>query len=57
MGSGTSGVAAVKSGRKFIGCEIDERFFDIACERISMAYNQGDMFEAPLQRYKQEGFI
>lgn len=44
MGSGTTGVACVKLGRKFIGIEIDEKYFDIACKRIRDAYAQPDMF-------------
>lgn len=44
MGSGTTGVACVKLGRKFIGVEIDEGYFNIACKRIRDAYNQPDMF-------------
>jgi len=44
MGSGTTGVACVKTGRRFIGIEIDEDYFDIACERIRKAYAQPDMF-------------
>lgn len=44
MGSGTTGVACVKLGRSFIGIEIDEGYFDIACERIRKAYAQPDMF-------------
>ena len=44
MGSGTTGVACVKLGRKFIGIEIDETYFDIACKRIREAYAQPDMF-------------
>jgi len=37
MGSGTTGVACVEVGRRFVGIEIEERFFDIACERIARA--------------------
>jgi len=44
MGSGTTGVACVKLGRKFIGVEIEPRYFDIACRRIEQAYAQPDMF-------------
>ena len=44
MGSGTTGVACVKLGRKFIGIEIEPRYFDIACKRIQAAYDQPDMF-------------
>lgn len=44
MGSGTTGVAAVKLGRRFIGIEIEPKYFDIACKRISEALRQPDMF-------------
>jgi DNA modification methylase len=44
MGSGTTGVACVKLGRKFIGIELDPGYFDIACKRIREAYAQPDMF-------------
>jgi len=44
MGSGTTGVAAVQMGRKFIGIERDPKYFEIACQRIEEAYLQGDMF-------------
>jgi site-specific DNA-methyltransferase (adenine-specific) len=47
MGSGTTGVACAKLGRKFIGIEIDPGYFDIACRRIEEAYKQGDLFVAP----------
>lgn len=47
-GSGTTGVACVKLGRKFTGIELDPDYFDIACARIEEAYRQPDMFvEAP----------
>jgi DNA modification methylase len=44
MGSGTTGVAAVQGGRKFIGIEIDEKYFDISCRRIEEAQRQGRLF-------------
>jgi hypothetical protein len=44
MGSGTTGVAAVQMGRRFIGIERDPGYFDIACRRIEQAQRQGDMF-------------
>jgi site-specific DNA-methyltransferase (adenine-specific) len=44
MGSGTTGVACVKLGRKFIGIEIEPKYFDIACRRVEAAYAQPDMF-------------
>ena len=45
MGSGTTGVACMNLGRKFIGIEIEERYFDIALERIDQAQRQGRLFE------------
>lgn len=38
MGSGTTGVACLKTNRKFIGIEIDENYFKIAKERIERLY-------------------
>ena len=37
MGSGTTGVACVRTGRKFIGIEKSPEYFDIACKRIEKA--------------------
>ena len=45
MGSGTTGVACANLGRKFIGIEIEPKYFDIACERIEAAQAQGRLFE------------
>jgi len=42
MGSGTTGVACAKMGRRFIGIELDEGYFDIACKRIQAAYDSPD---------------
>lgn len=44
MGSGTTGVVAVTSGRKFIGAEIDPRHFETACRRIEAAQAQQRLF-------------
>ena len=44
MGSGTTGVAAVQLGRKFIGIEREPKYFDIACKRIEQAVAQGQLF-------------
>ncbi len=40
MGSGTTGVACVTLNTKFIGIEIEPKYFDIACERIDQAQRQ-----------------
>ena len=45
MGSGTTGVACMNLGRKFIGIEIERKYFDIACERIEQAQKQQRLFE------------
>jgi site-specific DNA-methyltransferase (adenine-specific)/modification methylase len=51
MGSGTTGVAAIQMGRKFIGIEREPKYFDIACKRIEQASKQTDMF---IEQPKQE---
>lgn len=45
MGSGTTGVACIRLGRKFIGIEREPKYFDIACRRIEQAYAQRPLFE------------
>ena len=40
MGSGTTGVACVQTGRNFIGIEIEPKYFDIAEKRIHDAQQQ-----------------
>lgn len=44
MGSGTTGVAAIQMGSKFIGIEREPKYFEIACKRIEQASKQVDMF-------------
>lgn len=49
MGSGTTGVACVRTGRKFIGIEKEPRYFEIAVKRISDELNRAPLFEpAPI---------
>lgn len=57
MGSGTTGVAAVKLGRRFTGIEIDPGYFDIACRRIEAALKEPDMFIEPPKPMKQEALL
>lgn len=53
MGSGTTGVACARLSRKFIGIEIHESYFDIACRRIEEAYRHQDLFiHAPVEPEK-----
>jgi site-specific DNA-methyltransferase (adenine-specific) len=53
MGSGTTGVACVKLGRKFIGIEIEPKYFDIACKRIEAATREPRL-PIPEPKAKQE---
>jgi len=57
MGSGTTGVACAKLGRKFIGIEIEPKYFDIACRRIEAAYKQPDLFISKPEPAKQEALL
>ena len=57
MGSGTTGVACSRMGRRFIGIEIEPKYFDIACRRIEQAYAQPDMFIEPTAKAKQLGMM
>ena len=54
-GSGTTGVACVKTGHAFTGIERDPEYFQIMCDRIDEAIRQpADMFYAPPEAPKQE---
>lgn len=56
MGSGTTGCAAVEMGIPFIGIELSEEYFDIACRRIEQAYAQRQLFVPEAPQPKQLGF-
>jgi len=57
MGSGTTGVAAIQMGRKFIGIEREPKYFDIACKRIEQAVAQGQLFEPEPKKQQQVSFL
>lgn len=57
MGSGSSGVAAVRCGRSFIGCEINPAHFETACRRIREAIDAPRMFIERPAPEKQEAFL
>lgn len=44
MGSGTTGIACIRTGRKFIGIEKDRKYFDAACDRLDRELAQGRLF-------------
>lgn len=54
MGSGTTGVACVKTGRNFIGVEIDPGYYAIAERRIKEAQSQPSLFSTPERQLKTE---
>jgi len=57
MGSGTTGVACAKLGRRFIGIELEPKYFDIACKRIDDAYKQPRLFKEEPPKPKQEALL
>ncbi len=57
MGSGTTGVAAIQLGHRFIGIEREPKYFDIACKRIEQAYAQGQLFEPIQTKQEQESLL
>ena len=60
MGSGTTGVACVKTGRKFIGIEKEPKYFEIALKRIEEAERLAkcDLFKEPKQpKLTQRGLV
>ena len=57
MGSGTTGVACVQLGRKFIGIERESKYFYIACRRIEQAYSQPRLFTDDAPKAKQDALF
>lgn len=57
MGSGTTGVACIRTGRRFIGIEIDPRHFKTACDRIQREVDQFQLPLAPEPQPKQVDLI
>lgn len=57
MGSGSTGVAAVRRGKAFTGIERAEKYFDISCRRVSDALSRPDMFIEQPKPAKQESML
>jgi DNA modification methylase len=57
MGSGTTGVACVRTGRRFVGIEIDENYFNIAVKRIKKELSRPTFFRPqPAKNLKRPTF-
>lgn len=56
MGSGTTGVAALQLGRRFIGVEREPKYFDAACRRLADAKKQPDLL-IEATRPKQDAML
>jgi site-specific DNA-methyltransferase (adenine-specific) len=57
MGSGTTGYAAIRLGRGFVGIEKDEKYFDVSVDRLSEALKQEDLFAERRKPEKQDSFL
>jgi site-specific DNA-methyltransferase (adenine-specific)/modification methylase len=57
MGSGTTGVSAIQTGRKFIGIEREPKYFEIACKRIQQAVNQPQLFKPEPAKQTQDSMF
>jgi site-specific DNA-methyltransferase (adenine-specific)/modification methylase len=54
MGSGTTGVACVRTGRRFIGIEKEPKYFSIAKQRIEAELARMPLFESPPEIVQRE---
>lgn len=57
MGSGTTGVACVQTGRRFVGCEILPEYFKVAQRRIADAQARPRLFEDAPQVQAQQAHL
>ena len=57
MGSGTTGVSAVRAGHGFVGMELKPNYFDIAARRIEAELSRPRLFADPVARPVQEALL
>ena len=53
MGSGTTGIACIRTGRRFIGIEIEPKYFDIAVKRCKAELDRFPLFEREHEKERQ----
>lgn len=56
-GIGSEGHVALQMGRKFIGIEREQKYFDIACRRIEQAYSQPNLFQEQEKKAIQDSLF
>lgn len=56
-GSGSTGRACIKSGRKFIGVELCQKWFDLSCKLLEEAQKQTSLFDFDVRELKQESLL
>lgn len=57
MGGGSTATAAARLARRFIGVELDPRWFDLACKNVELAYRQGDLIRDRFQPPEQMSLV
>jgi DNA modification methylase len=56
-GSGTTAIACIRTGRRFIGCELSEEYCEIAAKRCDRELDQGKLFTAPPPKAVQRSLM
>lgn len=54
MGGGSTALAALRMGRRFVGVELDPRWFDLSCRRLEEVVAQGDLFAEETYRKAEQ---
>jgi DNA modification methylase len=52
-GSGTTGVACIRTGRRFIGIEIEEKYCAIAADRLRREAERFPLFPEPVLKQRE----
>ncbi len=57
MGAGSTGIAALAAGYEFVGIELEDQYFDEACQRIELAQQQAQLFTPEPPKVEQMGLL